>query len=114
MKVMIISIVLTFIVSANAANLVVRVVEEGVKGFKDIKVGLQSKEQTIWEKAGWKCGAFTVDKEKVWGLFRCDHSSGLEVSSRFNCEKQKSFEDGRAFRIAKKEDLSATFSFWCE
>ena len=107
-------VVLAFASSAAAKNFVVKVVEQGKPGATDVKVALRSKEQVIWANAGWTCKAMTLSTDKPWGLFRCGRLDGLEVSSRFDCQVQSGFESSRSFRIAKKDELNVTFSFWCE
>jgi hypothetical protein len=97
--------------SANSSELIVRVVEDGVKDAKDIKLPI-TKEQVAWENFGWKCTSLAI--AKTWGTFRCKRADGLEVSTRFNCDRHKSFDESRSFRIAKSAELNATFSIWCK
>lgn len=98
--------------SAHALNINFKIVEENIRGAKDIKLLLPLKEQVVWEKSDWKCLATSFDDD--WGTFRCRSSKNMEVSSRFNCKFQKTFDSSRSFRIAVQKDINVTFSFWCE
>ncbi|MGZ3808641.1 MAG: hypothetical protein ACXVCE_11190 [Bacteriovorax sp.] len=93
-------------------NLIIKTVEEGVNGSKELKIPLPAKEQIVWDKNEWKCKAMSIAHD--WGTFRCDTAEGLEVSTRFDCKRHKTFEDSQSFRIAKKKSINITFSLWCE
>lgn len=102
-----------FCFSAQAIDLVIRPVDADSKKLADVRLPLPTKkEEVVLERESWKCKAQSITKE--WGIFRCENSDGLEVSTRFNCNKAKSFEQHQGFRIAKKGAINLTLSIWCE
>ena len=113
MKHFIIALCLLTCVSAQAISLVIRPVEvigEDAKKSSDIKILMPiKKEKIVLEKDDWKCIAQTYGQN--WGTFRCRNSDDLEVSTRFDFDKAKNFEQSQGFRIFKKRGINcAVFS----
>lgn len=98
--------------AAYCKSLVFRIVDEKGKANQEPRFELPVKEQVVWEKSGWKCDAFSLGSK--WGSFSCRKGPDLEISTRFECERDQSFKTSRSFRIAEGKTTNVVFSLWCE